>query len=77
MLIPIEGENTLIEGAKEDGAHPEISSRGLWSPFERTFYDVQVVHLFTQTHNHTQHLSSCWCRKKIKMRKSTLQVDQL
>ena len=44
MLIPIEGENTQIEGAKEDGAHPDISSRGLWSPFERTFYDVQVIH---------------------------------
>ena len=29
MLIPIEGENTQIEGAKEDGAHPDISSRGL------------------------------------------------
>ena len=29
MLIPIEGENTRIEGAKEDGAHPESSSRGL------------------------------------------------
>ena len=40
MRIPIEGENTRIEGAKEDGAHPDISSRGLWSPFERTFYDV-------------------------------------
>ena len=43
MLIPIEGENTQIEGAKEDGAHPDISSRGLWSPFERTFYDVRSV----------------------------------
>ena len=26
MLIPIEGENTQIEGAQEDGAHPDISS---------------------------------------------------
>ena len=43
MLIPIEDENTQIEGAKENGAHPDILSTGLWSPFERTFYDVQVV----------------------------------
>ena len=63
MLIPIEGENTQFEGAKEDGAHPDISSRGLRSPFERTSYDVQVVH---QNHHHTltQRPSSCWCRKK-------------
>ena len=47
MLIPIEGENTQIEGAcKDDGAHPDISSRGLRIPnsFERTFYDIQIVH---------------------------------
>ena len=44
MLIPFEGENTKlqVDGSKEDCAHHNISSRGLWSPFERTFYDGQV-----------------------------------
>ena len=50
MLIPIEGENTQIEGAKEDCAHPDISYRGTsvqWSPFERTFYEKKEESLET------------------------------
>ena len=38
-LIPIEGESNQTEGATADRAHPDISSRRLWSTFERTFYD--------------------------------------
>ena len=36
-LLPIEGE--IIEGTTADRAAPHISSRGVWSTFERTFYD--------------------------------------
>ena len=33
-----------IEGTAADRAAPDISSRGLWSTFERTFFDVRVLH---------------------------------
>jgi hypothetical protein len=29
----------------EDGARPDVSAVGLWSPMERTFLDVRVIHL--------------------------------
>ena len=32
-----------VSGTTADGAGPDISSRGLWSTFERTFYDVRVM----------------------------------
>ena len=41
-LIPL--ENKEITGTKADRAAADISSRGLWSTFERTFYDVRVLH---------------------------------
>ena len=41
-LIPIDNEE--VEGARGDGARPDVSSRGLWSTFERTFFDVCVLH---------------------------------
>ena len=41
-LLPLENEE--ISGTTADRAAPDISSRGLWSPFERTFYDVRVFH---------------------------------
>ena len=41
-LIPLEGE--IITGASADGARPDVSSRGIWSTFERTFFDVRVLH---------------------------------
>ena len=41
-LIPLENEE--ISGTQADRAAPDISSRGLWSTFERTFYDVRVLH---------------------------------
>ena len=31
IMCAIEGENIQIEGANEDSAYPDISSRGLWS----------------------------------------------
>ena len=41
-LIPLDGE--VITGATADGACPDVSSRGIWSTFERTFFDVRVLH---------------------------------
>jgi hypothetical protein len=41
-LIPLENEEVI--GTQADRAAPDISSRGLWSTFERTFYDVRVFH---------------------------------
>ena len=36
--------NKEVEGTTADRAAPDISSRGLWSSFERTFFDVRVLH---------------------------------
>ncbi len=36
--------NEEVSGTQADRAAPDISSRGLWSTFERTFYDVRVFH---------------------------------
>ena len=41
-LLPLDQEE--VEGAQGDGARPDISSRGLWSTFEHTFFDVSVLH---------------------------------
>ena len=40
--IPVENEQ--VSGTSADEKRPDISSRGLWSTFERTFYDVRVLH---------------------------------
>ena len=42
QLLPLTNEE--VEGVQGDRAAPDISSRGLWSTFERTFYDVRVLH---------------------------------
>ena len=79
MLIPIVGEKTQIEGAKEDGAHPDISSRGLWSPFERTFYDVQVIHPNSPSYLDTVTTPKQLLvqKEKIKMRKYNVRALQV
>ena len=41
-LLPVDGEN--IDGTTADRAAPDISSRGIWSTLERTFFDVRVLH---------------------------------
>ena len=41
-LLPVNNEE--VEGTTADRAAPDISSRGLWSSFERTFFDVRVLH---------------------------------
>ena len=42
QLLPINNEE--VDGTLADRAAPDISSRGLWSTFERTFFDVRVLH---------------------------------
>ena len=41
-LLPINDEE--VEGTQANRAAPDISSRGLWSTFERAFFDVWVLH---------------------------------
>ena len=41
-LIPLDNEQII--GTDADRAAPDVSSRGLWSTLERTFYDVCVTH---------------------------------
>ena len=40
--LPLNDEE--VNGTSADRAAPDISSTGLWSTFERTFYDVRVLH---------------------------------
>ena len=47
-LLPLDGED--IQGVQGDQAAPDISSRGLWSAFERTFYDVRIFHPNAPSH---------------------------
>ena len=42
QLLPL--ENEVVDGTTADRAAPDISSRGMWSTFERTFFDVRVLH---------------------------------
>ena len=43
-LLPVENNIMDVTGTTADGAGPDISSRGIWSTFERTFFDVRVLH---------------------------------
>ena len=40
-LLPLNDEE--VNGTAADRAAPDISSRGMWSTFEWTFYDVRVL----------------------------------
>ena len=48
-LIP--HDNEQITGTDADRAAPDVSSCGLWSTFERTFYDVCVTHPNSSTYD--------------------------
>ena len=41
-LLPLNNEE--ITGASGERAGPDISSRGLWHTFQRTFFDVRILH---------------------------------
>ena len=43
QLLPLENEIN-VGGTTADRAAPDISSRGIWSTFQRTFFDVRVLH---------------------------------
>ena len=44
-LIPIEGESLINSNAStEDNARLDVSGRGVWAPFDRTFIDIRVTH---------------------------------
>ena len=42
QLLPLDNEE--VQGAQGDQVALDISSRGLWSAFERSFFDVRVLH---------------------------------
>ena len=42
QLLPL--RNEVVDGTSAHRAAPDISSRGIWSTFERTFFDVRVMH---------------------------------
>ena len=48
-LIPLDNEQ--ITGTDADRAAPDVSSCGLWSTLERTFYDVCVTHPNSSTYD--------------------------
>ena len=42
-LLPLDN-NLEVTGNTGDRSRPDVSCRGLWSTFERTFFDVRVFH---------------------------------
>ena len=43
QLIPIANRN-LVSGNTKDGARVDVSGNGVWSPMEKTFLDIRVMH---------------------------------
>ena len=50
MLIPTETEQVRGNGATQ--ARLDISARGVWSQYERTFFDVRISHPTADSHMH-------------------------
>lgn len=71
-LLPIDSEE--IQGTSADRAAPDISSRGLWSTFQRTFYDVRVFHPNAPSYKNTPVGSLYNMHEKEKMRKYNSRV---
>ena len=67
-LLPIE-YNMEINGTTADRAAPDISSRGIWSTFERTFFDVRVIHPNAPSYKDTTPTALYRTHEKEKMRK--------
>ena len=66
-LLPL--ENEIIDGTTADRAAPDISSRGIWSTFERTFFDVRVLHPNATSYQSTSLPSLYKNHEREKMRK--------
>ena len=61
-------ENEVVNGNSADRAAPDISSRGIWSTYERTFFDVRILHPNAPSYQSST-LSSLYARhEKEKMR---------
>ena len=43
-LLPIDAEDLSHRTISTDGARLDISARGVWSTFERTFFDIRITH---------------------------------
>ena len=71
-LLPINNEE--VDGTQADRAAPDISSRGLWNPFERTFYDVRVLHPNAPSYSSTDTLQLYRSHENEKMRKYNARV---
>ena len=71
-LLPINNEE--VEGTAAERAAPDISSRGLWSTFERTFYDVRVLHPNAHSYQGTSMTSLYQTNEREKMRKYNSRV---
>ena len=67
-LLLLESETT-IDGTTADRARPDISSRGIWSTFERTFFDVCVLHPNSPSYQSTSITSLYDKHEKKKMQK--------
>ena len=74
-LIPIDDEE--VAGTQADRAAPDISSRGLWSTFERTFYDVRVLHPNSPSYQSKTPEQLYSMHEKEKMRKYNSRILQV
>ena len=72
QLLPLENEE--VDGVQGDRAAPDISSRGLWSTFERTFYDVRVLHPNAPSYQETDLAVLYQRHEQEKMRKYNTRV---
>ena len=68
QLLPL-SNNEEVRGVQGDRAAPDISSRGLWSTFERTFFDVRVLHPNAPSYVNTNISSLYRTHEQEKMRK--------
>ena len=42
-LIPLANPNR-VNGNRKENARPDVSGYGVWSPMERTFLDIRIMH---------------------------------
>ena len=68
QLLPLT-EQSEVSGVSGDRAAPDVSSRGLWGPFERTFFDVRVLHPNAPSYISTNTSTLYANHEKEKMRK--------
>ena len=71
-LLPLNNEE--VEGTSADRAAPDISSRGLWSTFQRTFFDVRVLHPNAPSYRDTSMETLYKTHEQEKMRKYNSRV---